>query len=98
MRLSTKIAAKIIRFALKKKCKTLHVKMARGTAYGWIDIWAGDYWEFTEEEKNALEFFGLPHSGNCTVISPESREYWIKKICSLMPEAEALLIAEQIKQ
>jgi hypothetical protein len=98
MRLRPKVAAKLIRFALKKKCKTLHVKLARGTAYGWIDIWAGNYWEFTEEEKKALEYFGLPHGGNCCVISPEDTAYWIEKICEKMPEAHAFLIADQIKQ
>jgi len=100
LRIRTKTAAKIIRFALRRRCKTLRVKMARGTAYGWIDIWAGDSFGFTKEEREALDFFGFMYGANCCVISPDSVEYWINKICQLDPETErfakALLVAEQI--
>jgi hypothetical protein len=99
MRISTKLAAKVIRKALKTKCKTLRVKMARGTAYGWIDIWgSGPFSEFTDEEKKALDEVGIRYGGNCAVISPESRDYWVKKLCKIVPEAEALLIAEALRK
>jgi hypothetical protein len=67
--------------------------------YGWIDIWgSGEFSNFTEEEKKALDFFGIRYGGNCAVISPDDTEFWVKKLCALVPEAEAFLIAEQIKQ
>jgi len=95
MRISTKLAAKVIRKALKTKCKTLRVKMARGTAYGWIDIWgSGKFSEFTEEERKALNEVGINAGGNCAVISPDDVDYWVTKLCKMVPEAEALLIAE----
>ena len=71
MYIDTKTTAKIIRKALKTKCKTLRVRMARGTAYGWIDIWgSGPFSEFTDEEKKALDELGIPHGANCAGISP----------------------------
>jgi hypothetical protein len=95
MRISTKLAAKVIRKALRTKCKTLSVRMARGTAYGWIDIWgSGEFHDFTEEEKKALDYFGFRYGGNCCVISPDSVDYWAEKLCKMVPEAEALLIGE----
>jgi hypothetical protein len=98
MRIDTKTAAKVIRKALKSKCKTLKVRIARGTAYGWIDIWgSGELSEFTDEEKKVLEEFGLNHGANCAVISPDDVDYWVQKLCKLVPEAEALLVAEAIK-
>lgn len=95
MQISTKLAAKVIRKALKTKCKTLSIRMDRGTAYGWISIWgSGQFSEFTEEEKKALDWFGIRYGANCAVISPDSRDYWLEKLCRMVPEAEALLIAE----
>ena len=94
MRLTTKQVAKLIRFALKKRCKTLKVRMARGTAYGNIDIWAGDSSKgFTPEEKAALEYYGLPHCANCAGVSYDEREYWIKRMCQLDPEVEAYYLS-----
>lgn len=95
MRISTKLAAKVIRKALKTRCKTLSVRMDRGTAYGWISIWgSGEFSEFTDDEKKALDEVGMNYGGNCAVISPESRDYWVEKLCRMVPEAEALLIGE----
>jgi hypothetical protein len=69
--------------------------MARGTAYGWIDIWgSGPFSEFTPEERKTLEEFGINAGGNCAVISPDSVGYWVEKLCRMVPEAGALLIAE----
>lgn len=80
MYIPPKVASKVIRTALRERAKTLHVKLDRGTAYGWITIWAGDYWDFTEEEKRAIkEVLGEEAGGNCHVISPESREFYTKK-------------------
>jgi len=95
MRISTKLAAKVIRKALKTKCKTLSVRMDRGTAYGWITVWgSGEFSEFTNEEKKALDEVGMSYGGNCAVISPESVDFWVEKLCRIVPEAGALLIAE----
>ena len=77
--MGTKEDAKIIRKALKKLCPTFSVRMARGTAYGWIDVWCGDGWEFSKQEKEALETFGLNYGGNSAVISPESRQFWVRR-------------------
>ena len=70
-----------IRKALKKLCPTLSVRRGSGTAYGWIDVWgSGDeFRNFTDEEKRALEKFGLNYGGNCAVISPEDRKYYAEK-------------------
>jgi hypothetical protein len=88
-------AIRVVRKALKTRCKTFSVRMARGTAYGWIDIWGSDEFNhFTDEEKKVLEEFGIPYGGNCALISPDDRDYWVKKLANLMPEAGALLIGE----
>lgn len=69
-----------IRKALKSLCPTLSVRRGRGTAYSWIEIWgSGEFGEFTKEEKQALEKFGLNYGGNCAVISPEDRKYYVEK-------------------
>lgn len=98
MNISTKLAAKVIRKALKSRCRTFSVRMARGTAYGWIDIWgSGEFLEFTEEEKQVLDEFGMNYGGNCTVIGPDSTDFWVKRLCDRVPEAKALLIAELLE-
>jgi len=75
----------IIRKALKSLAPTLSVRRARGTAYGWIDIWgSGEFHEFTEREKRALEKLGLSYGANCSVISPESRRYYVEKAAKLL--------------
>lgn len=95
MYVETVLAAKVIRKALKSKAPTLSVRIGRGTASGWIDVWgSGDCNMFTEQEKQALREVGMNFGGNCAVISPESREYWVKKLTDLVPEAKVLLISE----
>lgn len=70
----------IIRKALKSLGPTLSVRRGKGTAYAWIEIWgSGEFGEFTKEEKQALEKFGLNYGGNCAVISPEDRKYYVEK-------------------
>ena len=71
----------VIRKALKNLCPTLSIRRGSGTAYGWIDVWgSGDeFRNFTDEEKRALEKFGLNYGGNCAVISPEDRKYYAEK-------------------
>jgi len=99
MYIPTKVAAKVIRKALKSKCKTLSVRKGRGTAAGWIEIWgSGDFHDFTKEELETLKFFGIPAGGNCAVISPDNRKYYVEKICKLCPEAKAVLIRERLKE
>jgi len=69
----------VIRKALKELCPTLSVRRGSGTAYGWIDILgSGEFHNFTEQEKKALDKFGLNYGGNAAVISPESRAYWVE--------------------
>jgi hypothetical protein len=69
-----------IRKALKKLCPTLSVKKGRGTGYSWIGIrGSGQYGRFTEKENEALRKFGLTPGGNFASISPEDREYYVKK-------------------
>lgn len=71
---------KIIRNWLKKKAPTLSVRMARGTAWGWVDIrGSGEYGNFTEKERAVLKEAGLRPGGNFAVISPEDRKYWTQK-------------------
>ncbi|MHA1267922.1 MAG: hypothetical protein ACTSRS_22050 [Candidatus Helarchaeota archaeon] len=82
--MGTKEDAKIIRKALKKLCPIFSVRMARGTAYGWIDVWCGDGWEFSKQEKEALETFGLNYGGNSAVISPESRQFWVRRAMQIL--------------
>ena len=76
----------VIRKALKKLCPTLSVRRGSGTAYGWIDILgSGDeFHNFTNEEKKALDKFGLGYGMNAAVISPEDRKYWVEKAKSLL--------------
>jgi hypothetical protein len=95
MYIDSKLACKVIRKALKTKCKTLSVRIGRGTAYGWIDIRGSGRWgEFTEAERKTLDEVGLGYGANFSCIPPENREFWVEKLCKLVPEAEALLIAE----
>ena len=104
MYIPTKLASKVIRIALREKCPNgFHIRMDRGTAYGWISIWAGNYWDFTEEEKKAFkEVFDREPTGNCFVISPESREYYVRKAIESSLKArrvyETEMLAEKLKR
>jgi len=70
----------VIRRALKKLCPTLSVAKGRGTGYSWIDIrGSGKGGEFTEQEKQALDKFGLGYGANFSVISPENRKYYVER-------------------
>ena len=74
-------AIKRIRKVLKARCKTLSVRMGKGTAYGWVEIWgSGEYGNFTTEEKAALDHFGLKYGGNCCLIGPDETNYWVRKL------------------
>jgi hypothetical protein len=78
---------KIIRKALKSLCKTLSVKRGGGTAYPWVEISGSlEFGEFTEEEKRALEVFGLNYGGNLALISPENRDYYTMRAISILRE------------
>ena len=104
MYIPTKLASKVVRIALRERCpKGFHVRMDRGTAYGWISIWARDYWDFTEEEKRAFkEVFDRELTGNCFVISPESREYYVKKAIESSEKAKKVyevgMLAEKMRR
>jgi len=70
-----------IRKALKKLCPTLSVKRGSGTAYGWVEVWGSrdEFRNFTNDERKALEEFGINAGGNCAVISPEDRKFYVEK-------------------
>jgi len=71
---------KTIRNALKKLCSTLSVRRGTGTAYSWIEVSGSlEFGEFTQEEKAALEKFGLNYGLNFSVISPENRDHYVEK-------------------
>ena len=92
--LDTKTVAKIVRKALKSKCKSLSIRMACGTAYGYIDIWgSGECHDFTEKERKVLTEFGIVPGGNCAHIAWDEYDYIINRICELMPEMKAYIIA-----
>ena len=72
----------MIRKAMKKDCKTLSIRNSTGTAYGWIDIsGSGEFGRFTEEEIQYLESIELGYGANFANISPDSRDYWLRKLC-----------------
>jgi len=76
---------KLIRKALKRLCPTLRVKRGRGTAYSWIEILGSkEFGEFTEEEKKALEKFGLRYGANCALISPDNRRFYVEKASRIL--------------
>jgi len=103
MYIPVRLASKVIRIALRERCpKGFSVRIARGTAYGWIDIWAKDKWEFSEEEKKAfMEVFDREPTGNCFVISPKNREYYVKKAIASSEKAKRVfdlgMLAEKVK-
>ena len=84
---------KRIRQIIKKKCPTVSVRNARGTAWGWVEIrGSGDEFHmFTREEAKALYELNLLSSPdaktNCAVIAPEDRAFVLKKwLNCLSPE------------
>ena len=86
---SVKEDTKIIRKALKKVCPTLSIRMARGTAYGWIDIQGSkEYGAFTEKEKKTLTSFVINYGGNFAVIRPRDREYYREKAEEILKEQQ----------
>ena len=77
----------VIRKALKGLAPTLSVRRDRGTAYSWIKIRGSlEFGEFTDEEKRALEKFGLNYGGNCALISPNARRYYVEKAAKMLGE------------
>ena len=71
-----------LRKLLKSRIPGLHVRGARGTASGWVDIsGSGPYGRPTPEQGKALMELGLTHHiQNGTSISPEKRACWIAKL------------------
>ena len=86
---SVKEDTKIIRKALKKVCPTLSIRMARGTAYGWIDIQGSKpFGAFTDQEKKTLTSFVINYGGNFAVIRPRDREYYREKAEEILKEQQ----------
>lgn len=76
----SKDQVKMIRKIIKQKCKTLHVRIGRGTAWGWVEIYgSGRGGTFAENEKQVLRNFGLSPGNNFAVISPDDREKVLRK-------------------
>ena len=90
---------KLIRKALKKLAKSLSVRRGRGTAYGWIEIWGSlEFGEFTEEEREALERFGIPAGGNCAVISPDDRRWAVERACKILGVELPEVVAKEYRE
>ena len=69
---------KLIRRIIKKKCPTVSVRMAKGTAWGYVDITSRDIGaRFTAKEVKCLKGIGLNPGSNFEVISPDARKKFI---------------------
>ncbi len=68
-----------IRRIIKAKMPHVRVIRGKGTACGWVDVWAHDLGaSFTDEEYKMLKTFkGISVGGNCALVSPDQREYFI---------------------
>ena len=72
--MSLKEEISTIRKAIKNRCKTLSVRMGKGTAYGWIEISGSlEFGNFSEAEKIMLRALCLNFGGNFAVISPDDK-------------------------
>lgn len=70
-----------IRKAIKRTVPTVSVRNGRGTAWGWVEIsGSDDGGMFTGAERAGLSALGLSLGGNFSVISPDSRGFWHKKL------------------
>ena len=69
-----------IRKAIKKECKSLSVRNAKG----WVKIEGSlEFGHFTEDERGALVRLGFndPHGSNVLFIDPDKDlNYWYKKL------------------
>ena len=79
---SPREAIKRLRKVLKQGCKSLSVRMARGTAWGWIEIsGSGQYGSFTDAEAAYLKSIGMNHGGNFACLeSGRDQAYWLWKL------------------
>jgi hypothetical protein len=85
-----------IRKALKAKIPTLSVKNDRGTAWGWIKIrGSGEWGSFTDAERTGLKALGLNPGGNVALISPDSRSFWLKKLCGVGHAKPCIVCGEE---
>ena len=84
-KMTFKERVKVLRKEIKKRVPTVSVKMARGTAYGWVEIWGSgpEYGEFTGAELDGMESMGMGRNlGNCRVIQPTMIQTWINRLTS----------------
>ena len=75
--MSVKADTAKIRKIIKNRCPTVSVKMAKGTAYGWVDIWSKGV-RFTDAEKKCLKSFGFTPGSNAAGLMPGERKAFIK--------------------
>jgi len=83
--MTIKEQVKTLRTEIKKRVPTVSVKMARGTAYGWVDIWGSgeEFGDFTEAERAGLMEMGFESNlGNHRGIAPEMLQTWINRLTS----------------
>ena len=66
-----------IRKIIKDRCPTVSVKMGKGTAYGWVDIWSKGI-RFTASERKCLRSFGFIPGSNAANLMPAERKAFIK--------------------
>ncbi len=66
-----------VRKIIKDRCPTVSVKMGKGTAYGWVDIWSKGI-RFTDKEKKCLKSFGFTPGSNAANLLPAERKVFIK--------------------
>ncbi len=70
-----------VRKIIKKRCPTVSVKMAKGTARGWVHIdgTKDKFGRFTPTEKRCLKSFGIDTGlGGGTSMMPGEKAYFIK--------------------
>lgn len=82
-----------IRKAIKKAVPTVSVRGGRGTAWGWVEIsGSGECGTFTDAERVGLTALGLSLGGNFSVISPDSRGFWQKKLTGQVATGQPCIV------
>jgi len=77
-----------IRKVIKQHLPNVSVKMARGTAWGWVDILAGKNGErsFTGEEIVYFKSIHLPCGGNCANLRPQEVPWYYQLLVLKMEQ------------
>lgn len=71
----------VIRKRIKAECSTLSVRLARGTAYGYVEVrGSGEYGHFTDAEIAVLQRLSIPSGLNLAVIDRGARRRWAAEL------------------